>query len=537
MIKGLALLLLACCQLAGASTYTVNPAQSTSTIQRIITRALAGDTVSFTAGTYTMSARLSLKCGVTYTGPVAVPATAILNGASAGVSTSNGLFTLNTGSGYVNPCTAATTIEYLNFSGATIGIYVNTSFTNLTIQYNQCTNVPGNTTLTACMVFSAGSGNTTPRNSVLSNTTITHNQMGDANSCISPTNVMADVDSPEDYNGACNGMVFFSSINGLTISYNNIYHVAEGVHINCFNGSDCSSTDSPEGPNTSNMTVEYNDFSGIHRIGWEEQAEDNTNVVIQYNDTHDWINAYFASQGWSMACCSGVLSVSPYLNFQSNVMSENGAVYPTYGQFSYTIEAWGLKATYLHNWSGITRYVVCNGCPGQQPGIVWGYGEVASISYNTLCGPMWYPSSFIASEGLLDEHYTPTLTGNVTAQNCSAATSFAPTISPSSGVQSFPLTVSLADPGYGPTAALPNGNTGIWYTTDGSTPVPGSGTAKYLASGGTFTLASAGTVKAVGMWGAANQPTSYPSGYGFAPSAVKTAHYTSGVASQQRRPR
>ncbi len=44
-------------------------------------------------------------------------------------------------------------------------------------------------------------------------------------------------------------------------------------------------------------------------------------------------------------------------------------------------------------------------------------------------------------------------------------------------------------------------------------------------------------IKAVGMWGTPPQPTSYPAGYGFVPSAVKSAaHYTSGVASQQRRP-
>jgi hypothetical protein len=39
------------------------------------------------------------------------------------------------------------------------------------------------------------------------------------------------------------------------------------------------------------------------------------------------------------------------------------------------------------------------------------------------------------------------------------------------------------------------------------------------------------------MWGTPNQPTSYPAGYGFVPSAVKSAQYTSGVVSQPRRPR
>jgi hypothetical protein len=67
-------------------------------------------------------------------------------------------------------------------------------------------------------------------------------------------------------------------------------------------------------------------------------------------------------------------------------------------------------------------------------------------------------------------------------------------------------------------------NTGVWYTTDGSTPVPGSGTAQYYS--GPFTISSSTVVKAVGMWGAANQPSSYPAGYGYVPSAVVTATFT-----------
>jgi hypothetical protein len=68
-------------------------------------------------------------------------------------------------------------------------------------------------------------------------------------------------------------------------------------------------------------------------------------------------------------------------------------------------------------------------------------------------------------------------------------------------------------------------NTGIWYTTDGSTPVPGSGTAKYIASGGSIVVSATTTVKAVGMWGAANQPTAYPPGYGYVPSTVQSTTY------------
>jgi hypothetical protein len=123
----------------------------------------------------------------------------------------------------------------------------------------------------------------------------------------------------------------------------------------------------------------------------------------------------------------------------------------------------------------------------------------------------------------------PTMSGNVTGAAPTAVTSVAPTISPASGAQTFPLTVTVTDPGYS-SGPQPLANTGIWYTTDGSTPVPGSGTAQRLDSGGTVTLKAAATVKAVGMWGAANQPSSYPAGFGFVPSNVVTATYSASGA-------
>ena len=74
-------------------------------------------------------------------------------------------------------------------------------------------------------------------------------------------------------------------------------------------------------------------------------------------------------------------------------------------------------------------------------------------------------------------------------------TSVAPTISPASGNISATVTVTFTDPGGGRDA-----NTGIWYTTDGSTPIPGSGSAQFNASGGTIAVTSPATVKAVAMW-------------------------------------
>ena len=155
-------------------------------------------------------------------------------------------------------------------------------------------------------------------------------------------------------------------------------------------------------------------------------------------------------------------------------------------------------------------------------GINWGFGGAGWAINNNII-QLSGNSNFIQNE----EGGTnpPSQSGNVTSNTVSARASVAPTISPSSG--SAPLTITLTDPGY-TSGAGPQGNTGIWYTTDGSTPVPGSGTAKYLASGQAFLLATSATVKAVGMWGALNQPASYPSGYGFVPSSVVSATFGGG---------
>ena len=87
-----------------------------------------------------------------------------------------------------------------------------------------------------------------------------------------------------------------------------------------------------------------------------------------------------------------------------------------------------------------------------------------------------------------------------------------------SGSSSGSQTVTFTNPGQNR-----DKNTGIWYTTDGTNPVPGAGTARYISSGGTITVAATTAVKAVGMWGAGNQPTSYPAGYGYVPSAMVSA--------------
>jgi hypothetical protein len=366
---------------------------------------------------------------------------------------------------------------------------------------------------------------------MLTNTTISHNTFGDSASCTSPMNAMTRFASPEDYQGACNGIVFFTSIDGLTITYNNFYHVAEGVHINCPDyGHQQYPCEPPGGAITNNITVRYNDFSNIHRITWEEQPQQSSGIDFEYNSEHDWFMPYFGSFGLSMACCYNG-TTPPDLNGSNNVVIFNVNA-GKQGRYGYGMEAMGRGATYNNILLQAAK------SPDAAPGLSYGCGPVASMSNNTVQGGfISKESTFIANENAsypCGTSRTPaSFTGNVIGPAVSTIRSAAPAIHPASGPVSFPLTVTLTDPGH-TSGPQPLRNTGIWYTTDGSTPVPGSGTAKYISTGGKITLQSSATVKAVGMWGAANQPTSYPPGFGFVPSAVVSAHYTNRGESQQK---
>jgi hypothetical protein len=470
---------------------------SQSTLQSSIASAPKCALILFAAGTYNITGGLTLPCGVTITAAVpATPSNVVLSASFAAESTD--IFTLNGG------CTDQTTVAYLSALHAGL-LLVNTPNSNLTFTHNQvgdlkcCHNQAFDTAL---YITSPGAN----ASNMLTNATVTWNTLGDSTSCLSPQNAMTDTDSPEDYQGVCAGLQVQTSVNGMVIENNNINHVGEGVHILC-------SGNCYPGYLTQNMTVQFNDFNQIHRIPWEQQPQQSSGVVFQYNSIHDWVDPYFGSFGVSFACC-GQGATGPYLNVSNNVIVLNTS--PS-GRYGYGSEDWGAGGIYNNNWIG-------SGNVATSIGMAWGYGSPTSMSNNTVCGGGFSSAGYITTEGFSGVA-SPTMTGNVTGSTCKAAASVAPTISPAAGGQTYPLTVKLTDAGY-TSGPQPLGNTGVWYTTDGSTPTPGSGTAQYVASGGTITLNAPATVKAVGMWGAANQPPSYAAGFGFVPSNVVSAAYS-----------
>lgn len=549
MIKRLLLFLLALTP-AGAATIPIHTSMTTAQIQTAISGAATGtDTVAFDAGTFNLTAGLILKCGVTYTGPVATPATAILHGSFARESAI--IFSLLNPGFTSNPCTQATTIEYLDFDFAA-GIRVQTSFTNITITHNQFTNTPCcNSQLNDTMLFFDGSQASTNSQQILGAATVTWNSFGDGvNSCETPgytgppavaRPMEAQIPVPpqtgttiDSTTGACSGIRENGSVNGpVVIEFNSFNHLGNALSWGCppFNTSRFPCEPSTTGPQTgsgakiNNVIAKWNDFSGVHRITWEMQVQQTSGIDLEYNSYHDPYFPYFGTFGLSLACCENG-ATSPFLIVNNNALVDNTASPPCPGWFGFGIEAHGTQASYSNN---LVQGLIGEGgsCPRPTPGIAWGFGaNPRNYANNYVCGP-FFAGQYIVTE--LNGYPTPSnLTGNVTATSCHATTSMAPTISPTpTGTYSAPISVTLTDPGYS-SGSQPLGNTTIYYTTDGSTPTTNSAVCNIVpATSCTISVAQGSTVNAIGMWGSGANVKTYPAGYGFVPSAVVGAHYIS----------
>jgi hypothetical protein len=491
---------------AHAATCAISSGASESTIQSILNSCGSGNTATFAAGTYSITSTLKVPCGVSLAGPEVA-----WSNPSAYTATLNSSVPEDPAVKF-NGCSTAASVQYLNCDGGRpspdggMCFYFPAGTSNMTVRYNHIYGIQGSAESPNWydgLVRFDGDATAT----ISSNDTVAWNIFGN-HSLDDCSNIMSNYTYAGlgGDGGYCNGLGIHNGMVDLVVE-NNIFEFME-QGMKTFEGAgECV-----------NCTIAYNDFNNIHRINYETQANiggsQPTSMYILYNSVHDQFATNFGSWGFSAAngCSSGCVTETNYNVFINNIDATAAGQY-TPG----AIEVWGSNGT-TDNYNLIQGY--------------WANGIVTSTTGqfvykgNTFCmnngGSTTTPGKggYFNSETSNPLPYTASATENTfSATKTCAQTSVAPVISPASGTSSGSQTVTFTNPGQNR-----DKNTGIWYTTDGTNPVPGAGTAGYISSGGTIVV-GATTVKAVGMWGAANQPTSYPAGYGYVPSAVVSATY------------
>jgi hypothetical protein len=395
--------------------------------------------------------------------------------------------------------------------------------TNFTDQYNwwHGVNAPGaasgQSSAASLNYFDGGSSGTTTNNVIIEWNVYGSTSFGDCGT------VMNTTDTTDNGNGGlCNGVGLHNNVTNITIN-NNIFHwLEQGMKFY-------------EGQGEANpVTVDYNDYSHIVRIDYETQANigsssQPTLMYIQYDSWHDrYPNSVFQSymisaangcdsptQGYSDTCETH----TDYNVYVANVSNGQDVGIEIWGNCDST----GTPCT-TANYNLIQGY--------NYNGITWAKAGAFIFDNNTF--QMSCAGSTCGSNTSCTAHaggywnwdgsgpiYTPTCSGNTFSTTVSTVTSVAPTVSPTTSTVAPGTVVSISNLG-----ANRDTNTSAWCTTDGTSPVPGSGTATIMTSYTVAASPSMQTLKCVGMWGQANQPYSYPSGYGYVPSSIISNTYT-----------
>lgn len=318
--------------------------------------------------------------------------------------------------------------------------------------------------------------------------------------------------------GYCGGVQLGANTSNLVISNNDFFHLEEPIKFyepSSNSGQQGCVSTLAAAPNQychNNSKVDYNDFSNTHRIAIEAQDTPNTVMEFNFGSWHDCLNCGYGSWIYSLpqdndnTNCVG--SCNFFSNADYNVLVANQPQVTLFSKSGGLVPGHELWGNGHMNYNFFQGNISC--------GVHWGWTQSASFLNNEYQGTAGQVAC--SEEG---SSITPTNSGNTNTSTIAAKTSVTPTISPSSGTFSGSQTVTFTHSGTNRDA-----NTGIWYTTDGTTPTPGSGSAQYISTGGTISVTSTTTVKAVGMWGAFNQPASYPSGYGYVPSSAVSATFT-----------
>jgi hypothetical protein len=548
MNKAMAVLAFGAAVPALATTYTVPAGSGSSGIQAIVNTAAGspGNTVVFSAGTYSLSATVALPCtnGITYTGPVIGPQ--ILSYNRSGVMTIGNLptatFTLNSnnyvfsvasnGSSYT-AANGGCTIQYLGFNGTQGGIFVNYPSSGITLQNNAFYNnnpawnqgfPDSNAAINLDGQDGAnGAWGGVSYISILWNTFF--------NNCAS-----IQANGWPDSGGDCNAVHVQSYNRNLTIQNNVINQSEEGFKF----------YEQPyEYAVQFNLDVENNNLQGNSRIMIEDQQPTNGNAVFSHNAFYQPTNPSYNTFELSLPLnqcvstaggCSGngsgaatVANDDVYIGNVPVTINCNGVTCVPGGtpggsgsgaHYGIGLEQWGVGATATNSLfqggNGAGNCAAGYSCSG------WGMviGETITNANDTNNYFSGYDVSQFGAFSY-EAGASGSNAGMVNSPNTVVATSapiptVAPAISTATGSQGSIITLSDSDTNHGLT---------IFYTTDGSTPAifgPGASAGTSAVYKGPFTVAPGTVVKAIASWGqGANQGIVFPS-FGYVPSSVAT---------------
>jgi hypothetical protein len=483
-----------------SQTVSIPSGASNAQVQSLVSSIPSGGTAQFSLGNYQLS--ISVPCGVSLAGVYAAwamnPAYAtLISSASPNAAVS------------FSPCATPASVKYLAFNGQrpTGGggqaLYFSPGTSNMTVTMNYfygSQTTPDQEQWNAPLVFFDGNNGS----AVDANDTFSWNIVGSQGDC---SNVMSNYTYKGlgGDGGYCVGLGLHDGFSNLNVNNNVFGWLEQGMKT--FEGQgQCVG-----------CNILYNDFHHIHRINYETQANTgSTTMNINYNSVHDQFAPNYGSWGFSSAngCNAGCVTNVDYNVLINNVQANSQGQY-----VPGAIEVWGTSGDYSGN---LVQGYWGNGFDTSATGLF-------TYNNNSFCMPVGGSTNLPGSGGYFNDetsnHQTsvPTQSGNTFQTSNCPKTSVTPSLSPASGALPGTLvTATFTNTGGGRDA-----NINIWYTTDGSNPVPGQGTAQFIQSGGQVQVPNPGTVKAVGMWGAQNQPTSYPGGYGYLPSPVVSAVYTS----------
>ncbi len=478
------------------TTYNVNSSMSESTIQSTVNTACgsSGNTVAFAAGNYTgwtktLNVPAANGCVITGAPNASIPfvGTTILN-IDGGIGYNNQIMALNGCSGSAPG--AAATIEYLTFDNAP-GIYKPGACSGYEITHNEFENLnpaPGSAYQPSILGDGAGSDISTGWD-------ISWNHFHD--NCAQIDQVMS------DEGGYC------------TATYDNGTDTYSTWENNTVNGQEEGYKTPPSAAYIAHMTITGNQFINIHRIAIETQyAVSTSSWTVGNNVSQNYFGPPLLPCFFTFANSIPMYgSSSPAFTSDDNlVIAGQPVACPNYGSgahYGIAMEIWGSGLTVQNN--------LIEGGPVQASGYAvfsLGAGSGSTVTNNIACG---YDANQAGAVGLDTSAGTQTGytdTPNTWSLTCPVIIIPTPTVSPASGSYGSPPTITLSDS---------RANTTIYYTTDGSTPT----VASTVYTGPFVAPALPITIKAIAQWGTgANIGVSFPSGYGYTPSSVQSASYT-----------